>query len=184
MRRVERSEVLDYATYAEQRDEYRGRIIGMKKPRRIHVGEFLTFLFENHATVLYQIQEMTLAEKIVKEAEILHEIETYNELVGGDGELGCVLLIEIDDPAERQIKLTQWVDLPRHLYLKLADGRLSRPRYDERQIGETRLSSVQYLMFDTGGSAPVAIGADHPALTVEAPLSDDQKHALEEDLRR
>ena len=48
------------------------------QPRRIHVGPYLTFLFENRETIRYQIQEMLLAERIVKEADIVHEIETYN----------------------------------------------------------------------------------------------------------
>lgn len=183
MRAVRREEILDFVTYGEQRDEARRRILDMKRPRRIHVGDNLTFLFENHDTIRYQIQEMVLAEKIVKEAEIGHEIETYNEVGGGPGELGCALLIEIDDPAERQVKLQRWLDLPNHLYARLADGRRVPATYDERQVGDTRLSSVQYLKFATGGEVPVAIGADHPDLTAEAVLSKEQRAALEADLQ-
>ncbi|HYM61849.1 MAG TPA: DUF3501 family protein [Thermoanaerobaculia bacterium] len=183
MRAVRREEILDFVTYGEQRDEARRRILDMKRPRRIHVGDNLTFLFENHDTIRYQIQEMVLAEKIVKEAEIGHEIETYNEVGGGPGELGCALLIEIDDPAERQVKLQRWLDLPNHLYARLADGRRVPATYDERQVGDTRLSSVQYLKFATGGEVPVAIGADHPDLTAEAVLSEEQRAALEADLQ-
>lgn len=183
MRAVRREEILDFVTYGEQRDEVRRRILAIKKPRRIHVGDNLTFLFENHDTIRYQIQEMVLAEKIVKDAEIGHEIETYNEVGGGAGELGCVLLIEIDDPAERQVKLERWLDLPKHLYVRLAGGRRVPATYDERQVGDTRLSSVQYLKFATGGEVPVAIGADHPHLTLETVLSEEQRKALGEDLR-
>lgn len=182
MRRVERSEVLDYATYAEEREARRAAILPVKRARRVHLGEHLTFLFENHDTVLYQIQEMLLAEKIVKEAEIRHELETYNELLGEDGGLGAVLLIEIDDPAERQVKLVSWRDLPRHLYVALEGGRRVPATYDERQVGEERVSSVQYLRFATGGAVPVAVGAAHPELTLEAPLSEEQRRALAEDL--
>jgi Protein of unknown function (DUF3501) len=183
MRAVRRDEILDFVTYGEQRDETRRRIFDVKKLRRIHAGEYLTFLFENHDTIRYQIQEMVLAEKMVKDAEIGHEIETYNEVGGGRGELGCVLLIEIDDPAERQVKLQQWLDLPKYLYVRLADGRRIPATYDQRQVGDTRVSSVQYLKFPTGGEVPVAIGADHPDLTIEAALSEEQKKALAEDLR-
>ena len=182
MRPVSREEVLDWATYDDSREHRQERIFEIKRPRRVHVGDHLTFLFENHDTVLYQIQEMVRAEKIVRDAEIRHEIETYNEILGGPGELGCVLLIEIADPAERQEKLTRWLELPGHLYARLADGRKVRARYDLRQVGETRLSSVQYLKFDTKGEVPVALGADHPALTLEAALSDEQRVALGRDL--
>ncbi len=183
MRPVAREEVLDYVTYGERRECLREKVLAVKAKRRIHVGRDLTFLFENHETILYQIQEMLLAEKIVREAEILHEIETYNEVGGPPGELGCVLLIELEDPAERDEKLRRWLDLPKHVYVKLEDGRHVGATYDPRQVGDTRLSSVQYLRFATGGEAPVAIGSDHLELTVETVLSDDQRRALGEDLK-
>jgi Protein of unknown function (DUF3501) len=179
---VTREEVLDWATYDDERAVRQEKVFEVKRPRRVHVGDHLTFLFENHETVLYQIQEIVRAEKMVRDAEIRHEIETYNEILGKVGELGCVLLIEIDDPAERQEKLTRWLDLPKHLYAKLVGGRKVRATYDARQVGETRVSSVQYLKFDTKGEVPAAIGADHPDLTVEALLTDEQRRALTEDL--
>ena len=125
---------------------------------------------------------MTLAERIVKEAEIRHELSTYNELLGGPGELGASLLIEIESAAERDQKLAAWLELPRHLYAKLPDGTRVRATFDARQVGETRLSSVHYLKFDVKGQVPVALGADLPALTIEAPLTAEQQAALKEDL--
>ena len=134
MKRVTRQEILDYVTYAEQRDKLRKEIMKIKDLRRINVGGVLSFLFENTDTVRYQIQEMIRVERIVKETDILHEIKTYNELLGNSGELGCTLLIEIDDSEERQEKLIQWFDLPNHLYLSLEDGSRIRARFDERQV--------------------------------------------------
>jgi hypothetical protein len=183
MRKVKRSDVLDYKTYNDRRDEYRKRILVEKAKRRIHVGEHLTFLFESTDTMLYQVQEMMRLEQTVREAEIQHELDTYNQLLGGDGELGCTLLIEIDDPARRDAKLRAWLKLPAHLYVKLSDGKLVRASWDERQIDDTRLSSVQYLKFHVGSGAPVAIGADHPELRLETTLSDAQRETLALDLR-
>ena len=54
-------------------------------------------VFENHDTVLLQIQEMLRTERITAEAGILHELETYNELVPGPGELSATLFVEIAD---------------------------------------------------------------------------------------
>jgi hypothetical protein len=101
MRKVERAEVVDYVSYEEHRAEVRDAAMKAKGERRVHVGPHLTFLFENQQTIHYQIQEMTRAERMVKEADIVHEIETYNELLGGPGEVGCTLLVELDDPAAR-----------------------------------------------------------------------------------
>lgn len=181
-RKVSRTDVVDYQTWTERREQERERIMAIKAPRRVHVGEYLTFLFENTDTVRYQIQEMMRTEQIVKEDAIRHEIETYNELIGGPGQIGCVLLIEVPTPQERAVKLVEWLDLPRHLYAELEDGTRVRPTYDERQVGEKRVSSVQYLVFDTEGRVPVAMGSDLPALQVRAELSPEQRAAVEEDL--
>ena len=95
MKRVTRQEIKDYVTYEEQRDKLRKKIMKIKDLRRINVGGVLSFLFENTDTGRYQIQEMIRVERIVKETDIQHEINTYNELLGDSGELGCTLLIII-----------------------------------------------------------------------------------------
>jgi hypothetical protein len=183
VRPVTRKELLDLGDYERARPEIRRRVMAVKAPRRVHLGEALTFLFENAETARYQIQEMIRAERIVDEAAILHELETYNELLGRKGELGCALLIEIDDPGRRDVKLREWLLLPRHLYLVTAGGKRVPATYDPRQVGADRLSSVQYLKFDVRGEVPVAIGCDLPGLTLEAALGPEQRAALEEDLR-
>lgn len=182
MRKVTREELVDYATYGDTRDEFRREVLAMKEPRRIHVGDHVTLLFETTETVRYQVQEMMRVERMVREADIQHELETYNEILGGEGELGCTLLVEIDDPAERDVKLREWLSLPKHVYAELEDGSKVYATYDPRQIGEDRVSSVQFLKFDTKGRAPVAFGIDHDKLTVRAPLTEPQRAALTEDL--
>ena len=85
-------------------------------------------------------------------------------------------------PVERDAKLTQWVGLPKHLFLKLEDNTKIFAKFDERQIGDSRLSSVQYIKFNTEGRIPITIGSDSPLFNVENRLSNDQKNALQEDL--
>jgi len=184
MKTVQRDEIVDYVTYEEHRGEVRAAAMRAKDARRVHVGPYLTFLFENHETIRYQVQEMMRAERMVKEADIRHEIETYNELLGGPGEVGCTLLIELDDPRERAEKLTRWLALPKHLYARRKDGQKAYARFDERQVGDARVSSVQYLKFAVGEEAPLAVGCDHPdpELRHETPLTEAQRAALQGDL--
>ncbi|MEM1418575.1 MAG: DUF3501 family protein [Myxococcota bacterium] len=182
MPQVQRSEILDYVTYDEQRAQIRASAMQAKDLRRVIVGTHLAFLFENHETVRYQVLEMVRAEKIVKEADIQHEIDTYNEFLPGKGRLGCSLLIGIQDPAERAEKLSAWMGLLEGLYALKADGTRVRPSWDERQVGDTRLSSVQYLVFELGGDAPVAIGVDFGDFQDEVALTDAQQAALAADL--
>lgn len=181
-RKVSRADVVDYQTYTDRREAFRERVLAAKAPRRVHVGEHLTFLFENKLTILYQIQEMMRVERIVRETEIQHEIDTYNELIGERGELGCTLLVEIDSPEERAVKLREWLELPKFLYAELEDGTRVPAQYDERQIGDDRLSSVQYMRFDTGGEVPVALGSALPQLEIRTELTKAQRAALAKDV--
>jgi len=182
MRPVRRDEIVDYVTYNDHRPQIRAAALAAKKLRRFEVGA-LCFLFENTETVRYQVQEMMRVEQIVREAAIQHELDTYNELIGAAGELKCSLLIGLPDEATRAEKLGQWLDLLGTLYV-VVDGKKVRPTWDDRQVGETRLSSVQYLTFSVGGSAPTAIGCDHADALVagELALSAEQQAALAADL--
>ncbi|MBK7876728.1 MAG: DUF3501 family protein [Planctomycetes bacterium] len=182
MKRVRREELVDWQSFADQRAELLPVVLAAKAARRVHVGSELTFLFENALTVRWQVQEMLRTERIVREKDVQHELDTYNELLGGDGELGCTLLVEIEDPKERAVKLLRWVALPEHLYAKLDGGELVRARFDERQRIEDKLSSVQYVKFPVRGRVPVAIGCDFTELRAECTLSEAQRRALAEDL--
>jgi hypothetical protein len=181
VKRVERKEIVDYSAYEDDRNAIRAEVMKIKDARRVHIGGYFTLLFETHATVWYQIQEMIRAERIVRESDILHEIDTYNELLGRDGELGCTLLIEIEDPELRDQRLQQWWNLPEQIYVRLEDGTRIRATFDERQRGTGRLSSVQYLKFDTRGHVPIAAGVDLVDLQAETPLTDGQRQALRAD---
>ena len=182
-RLIERDDIVDYQTYEDTRDEVRARVLELKQPRRIHLGDNLTFLFENRETLGYQVQEIMRAEKIARESAILDEIETYNKMLGEPGELGCALLIEIPDAEDRKPLLKAWLGLQEHLYLVLADGSRAYATFDPMQVGTDRLSAVQYLRFACP-TPPIAIGTDFPALAGEVELTAEQQAALAADLSR
>jgi hypothetical protein len=182
MKKVSRAEVRKPAEYAAVREEFRRSVLDQKDKRRIHVGDYLTFLFENHDTVLYQIQEMIRAENIVNEPEVQHEMQTYNELLGDKGELGCTLLIEIDDVSRRNELLARWKDLPSSLYIETLSGSRVPAQFDPRQIGEGRISSVHYLKFRLGDQVPAKVGCSHPDVDASTALSPEQTAALCRDL--
>jgi hypothetical protein len=183
MRNVQRSQILDRARYERTRSFSQAAVLEIKRKRRIHVGDCLTFLFENTTTVWYQIQEMLRAERIDREADILHELETYNALLGGRGQLGCCLLIEIDDAALRDRRLREWRALPAYVYMRCEGGATVRPTVDPAQIDERRISAVQYLKFHLDDWRPIAVGCDLPGLIAEKALTREQRDALNDDLR-
>ncbi|NOY91243.1 MAG: DUF3501 family protein [Deltaproteobacteria bacterium] len=147
MRRVERSELLNLGAYEEIRPRFRARMIERKKRRRVALGDHMTLIFENHDTVLFQIQEMLRTERITGEAEIAHEVETYNAMLPGAHQLFATLMIEYSDPDERHRALDAFHDLEGKLALELGDARC--PATFERLPGEeaSRLPAVNYLRF-------------------------------------
>jgi len=184
MKKVSREEIMDFVTYVERRDQIRPGLLEAKRIRRVQHGPALTLLFENRDTVRYQVQEMMRIEQIIREADIQHELDTYNELLGEAGELGCTLLIGLEDEEERNQKLAAWQGLLEHIFLVLDDGTRVRATWDERQAGRGRLSSVQYLKFDTGGRVPRSVLVDlaDEELQGETLLNEEQCAALAEDL--
>lgn len=182
-RLVQRSEILDYVTYGERRPALQASAMAAKALRRVHLGPHLTFLFENAETIRYQIQEMVRVEKMVKEADIQHEVDTYNAVLGAEGELGCTLLIEIEEADRRTELLTRWRELPFHLLMTFADGSESLALWDETQNTEAKLSSVQFLRFPVGGRIPSGLRVTLPGLAGEERFGPETAAALQADLR-
>lgn len=183
-RLVERRDIVDFATYEDTRATTRPVALEAKKARRIHLHENLTVLFENADTLRYQIQEIMRVERIVRESDIVHEIELYNGLLGDPGDLGCVLQIEVPDAGERTRLLTEWRGLQERLYVLLDDDTKVYATFDPGQVGDDRISAVQYLRFQVDGRTPVAVGTDFRGLESQITLTSEQAAALTEDLAR
>jgi hypothetical protein len=181
---VTRAEILDFVTYSERREGIRASAMAAKDLRRVHAGPHLTLLFENRETVRYQVLEMVRAEQIVREADLQHELDTYNAFLGEDGDLGATLLIEIEDEARRKVLLRSWRDLPGSIFLVLENGEAVPARWDEAQMSEEKLSSVQFLLFPGAArSAPVGLKVAHPELAVDVAFGPGTRAALAEDLQ-
>src|SRR5574341_2090430 len=90
-------EVMGLERYERVRNDFRSRIISMKKSRRVPVGDRVTFVFENHDTMLFQVQEMLRAEHIVDLDRVRDEVAVYNALIPDADELSATMLIEITE---------------------------------------------------------------------------------------
>jgi hypothetical protein len=71
--------------------------------------------------------------------------------------------------------------LQEHLFAELPDNTRVYAEYDPAQVGERRLSAVQYLTFELQDS-PIALGCDLPGLEGLVTLDGPQRVALAEDL--
>jgi uncharacterized protein DUF3501 len=149
--------------YELERPEFRGRVIALKARRRVPLGPLMTLVFENRDTVRFQIQEMLRVERIVQPDKVLHEIETYNELIPGPGEVAATLFIEITDQSRIQEILDGFIGLDEPGRLVLRIGTMAHPAlFAPGQSREDRISAVHYIRFPLGpaGREGLASGAE------------------------
>jgi hypothetical protein len=190
-RQLTRADLLPPAEYAAMRSEQRRRIAEFKRHRRVEVGPFATFYFENYETMRHQVQEMLHIER-GGEAQIEDELDAYNPLIPQGEELVATVMFEIDDPARRASVLTRLGGIENHVFLDIA-GRRIRGEPDptrENTSPEGKASSVQFLRFPFTGDqiarfktpgAQVIAGFDHPNYGHMAVLPEPVRAALGED---
>jgi hypothetical protein len=189
---LETSEILDLVEYEKVRDAHRRRIVELKKARRVAVGRYLTFVFENRDTVWFQIQEMVRAERIVDDARIAEEVEVYNALLPQPGELSATLMIEIEDAPQIKPVLDRLLGIDTRGYVKMTVG--SRVIVGNFETGHSdeeqgKLSAVHFVRFALPPEARASFATSEVALVVEHPnararsvLSDETKRSLLDDL--
>jgi hypothetical protein len=191
MKPVLRNEILPLGDYEAIRPHFRARILAEKKARRVEIGEHISVAFENRDSVLLQIQEMLRTERITAEPGILHEIETYNELVPGEGQVSLTVFVQIPDKATRDRMLVELAGLEDTVGVEV-DGVIF-PARGPRPDGfvEGRTTAVHYLKATlapaavaavTGGTAKVAVVVAHPKLAARAELGKATVKSLAEDL--
>jgi hypothetical protein len=190
MRKLTVDDIVDLRAYERERDEFRARVIALKKPRRIPLGDVITIVFENTETMRFQIQEMARAEKMLRDEQIDHEVATYNELIPEPGELSATLFIEITDPDALREWLPKLPGIQRHVVFDVAGFEVRGVEPDEERLTreDEITSTVHYLKFALTSvqraafaAGPVRIVVDHPAYQAATVLSDEQRAALAAD---
>jgi hypothetical protein len=191
MRKVSLDEIQGLERYEQSREQFRRRIIDLKKHRRVGVGDRVTLVFENHDTMLFQIQEMLRAERITDLDKVREEIGVYNVLVPDAGELSATLLIEITESDRIREDLLGLLGIDEALRLEIGDRFVIRGEFEPGHSKEDKLSAVQYVRFAfgdaaraafVGGVEPVRLVIDHPNYRHAATISDDVRASLAEDL--
>ena len=192
MRQLETSEILNLVEYEKVRDARRRELIELKKRRRVSVGRYLTFVFENRETVWFQIQEMVRAERIVDEVKIAEEVGVYNTLLPGPGELAATMLIEISEASQIKPVLDKLLGIDTRDYVRLTVrphivvGDFETGHSDEER---GKLAAVHFARFKlppearrTFRDAEVTLVVEHPNERARTVLSDATKRALLHDL--
>ena len=146
--RIRPSDLLPAEVYARERDARRRALIPVKRNRRIEVGPFVTFYFENFGTMLAQVQEMLHIER-GGESQMEGELETYNPLIPQGSELIATMMIEIDEAPRRSAMLLKLGGIENCVWLQIGQERVAAnpTDYADRTTPEGKTSSVHWVRF-------------------------------------
>ncbi len=122
-REISRADIIDIDDYAKNRREHKRHVSEIKRNRRVEVGPFATFYFENFDTMWHQVHEMLHIER-GGEAQIKDELDAYNPLIPQGSELVATVMFEIDDPKRRDNVLAQLGGIENRMYLSVAGERI------------------------------------------------------------
>ena len=168
-------------------------MIALKSERRVEVGRYLSFVFENRETVWFQIQEMVRAERIVDDGKVAEEIEVYNTLLPRPGELAATMFIEIGEAERIKPVLDSLLGIDTGDHVRLTVGPHAIPGvfeagHSDEELG--KLSAVHFVRFalpprGPPGSSPtaeVALVVDHPGDRGRTVLTPTVRRRLAADL--
>ena len=191
-RQITRADIMPMADYAAIRRDQRARISDQKRSRRIEVGPYSTFYFENYETMWHQIHEMLFVEK-GGEAQIQDELDAYNPLIPNGNELVATVMFEIADAARRTAVLHMVGGIEHHMLLSIGSETIrGEPDADRENTSEDgKASSVQFVRFTLtaeqkaafrSGATPVMLGFDHPRYGHLAMMPAATRETLAQDL--
>ena len=147
-RKIVPADILSDSEYGAQRDALRKALVAVKKNRRVEVGPFATFYFENYDTMWQQVMEMLRIEKGGTE-QIAGELETYNPLIPQGRELIATLMLEIEDAGVRDRALLTLGGIEETIFMDVGTERVEATptEYEDRTTPDGKTSSVHWLRF-------------------------------------
>jgi len=192
MKKLNRRDLFSLEQYAEQRTEFRDRIMAHKKNRRVNIGPHLSLYFEDRLTIQYQVQEMLRIERIFEADAIQEELDTYNPLIPDGSNLKATAMLEFEDVELRHKRLGELVGIEHHIWLQI-DGHnktLAIANEDLERSTDKKTSAVHFLRIELEdrmksalqSGAELRMGVDHDLYRHEVVLDSATKQSLINDL--
>lgn len=170
VRPIIRRDIKGPALYGPIREDFRARVIALKRPRRLLVGDRVALVFENRHTLTLQIEEMCRAEALTRDDQIDAELEVYNALMPDEQSLSATLFIELPHDANAVEALGQLVGLDEHVVLHIGPHAI-RAAFEPGRSTSAKISAVQYTRYPLSPEAraalqtpgtPLVLEIDHP----------------------
>ena len=166
VRPITRHDIKGPKLYGPIRDDYRKRVIEMKRSRRVLVGDRVSLMFENRHTLSLQIEEILRAESLTREDQIEDEIAVYNQLMRTESSLSATLFIELPGATDPYVALKQLVGLDEHVVLHIGPH-VIRAAFEPGRSTEDKISAVQYTHYPLSREARAALETPGTDLVVE-----------------
>ena len=187
-RKITPDDLLPLAEYEAQRKSLKANLIPAKKLRRVEVGPFATFYFENYASMWLQVMEMLRIEKGGDE-QVAGELAAYNPLIPQGDELIATLMLEIEDETRRNATLLTLGGIEETVILEIGGDVIpaTPTEYDDRTTADGKTSSVHWLRFKLtpaqiahfrNGTERVVLGVSHKNYGHMAVLTAETREAL------
>lgn len=192
-RRITPADLMAMPAYGKERKARRSAIAELKRHRRIEVGPFATFHFENYETMWMQVHEMLFIEG-GGAAQVPGELDAYNPLLPQGRELIATLMFEIEDAIVRANTLARLGHVEDTVTIEIGGRAIKGETIEgdeERTTEEGKTSSVHFLrfrfddqsarLFRTSGARAV-LGFSHSNYGHLAVVPEATRAALAEDL--
>ena len=186
VRPITRFDVKGPALYAQIRDDYRNRVIALKRARRVVIGDKVEIVFDNRHTLTMQIEEILRLENLTREDQIEAEIALTNQLMPTDSSLAATLFVPLPQDEHIKERLRDLVGLDEHVVLHIGPHAI-RAAFEPGRGTDDRISAVQYMRFPmtadvraallTPGT-PMRIVIDHPNYRYDVACSEDLRASL------
>ena len=191
MNPLTRTDLLSLEAYAQQRGEFRARVLAHKKQRTVHLGGHLTLIFEDRLTVQYQVQEMLRIERIFEAAGIREELDAYNPLIPDGHNLKATLMIEFPDEEQRRVELVRLRKIEHAIELTVEGHApvVALADEDMDRSNDEKTAAVHFLRFeldpamirDWHDGKAVTLASTLPAMLVKTALTSAQRDTLAAD---
>jgi hypothetical protein len=183
------ADILPLKEYDQRRAALKQNLLPVKKLRRVEVGPFATFYFENYASMWLQVQEMLRIEKGGEE-QLAGELQAYNPLIPQGDELIATMMLEIEDGNRRNATLLTLGGIEETVFMEIGAEKIKATptEYDDRTTPDGKTSSVHWLRFKLTReqiarfkSERVVIGVGHKNYGHMAVLGNESRAALAKD---
>ena len=193
MSKLSRDDLMSLEIYANERNEFRAKVMSHKKNRQVKIGDHCTLYFEDRLTIQYQIQEMLRIEKIFEADGIKEELDAYNPLIPDGCNWKATFMIEYTEVSERQDALSKMVGIEDKVWMQVVDFDRVFAIADEdmERSEENKTSAVHFMRFELSSEmaqavkqgAAISVGIEHPAYTASVePLLSAVRDSLAADL--